>query len=322
MSAQPKGNICNNCGKNNHFAAVCRGTKKTPAGRKTNPRQPKQKYPKKQTVKAVTQENAQCNSDSDSDDSGNYLYAIYDKIASPVTQVTVEGHKFDITVDTGVAINFLDGSALHKMKNVNLKPADVKAYSLNHSTSVKFMGKFGTVFETKHRLAACTFYVTESVNGGCFLSNHTAQELGLVSIHINKLNSTTNAKKSTHLTKLLTRCYVNELPEKFERVCKLKNHKVTLNINNHEIATGCTKPTQDRILFHMRDRIKHDFKDLEQRGIIQKVPENQASPWVSPVVAVPKKNWTVRLCVDDMCRPNTAIRSTRHLIPTVNEVSF
>ena len=52
-----------------------------------------------------------------------------------------------------------------------------------------------------------------------------------------------------------------------------------------------------------------------------KVPENEATPWVSPIVAVPKKDGQVRICVD-MRLANEAIRRVRHPIPTVDDVSF
>ena len=61
--------------------------------------------------------------------------------------------------------------------------------------------------------------------------------------------------------------------------------------------------------------------ELENQEIIEKVPENEATPWVSPIVAVPKKDGQVRICVD-MRLANEAIRRVRHPIPTVNDVSF
>ena len=55
--------------------------------------------------------------------------------------------------------------------------------------------------------------------------------------------------------------------------------------------------------------------------IIERVPDNKATPWVSPIVAVPKKDGQVRICVD-MRLLNEAIRRLRHPIPTVNDISL
>ncbi len=49
------------------------------------------------------------------------------------------------------------------------------------------------------------------------------------------------------------------------------------------------------------------------------MPESQPTPWVSPVVVVPKKDGEVRLCVD-MRQANSAINRVRHPIPTVDDV--
>ncbi len=54
--------------------------------------------------------------------------------------------------------------------------------------------------------------------------------------------------------------------------------------------------------------------------LCQQVPDNEATPWVSPIVAVPKKDGQVRICVD-VRLPNKAIRRVRHPIPTVNGIS-
>jgi len=56
---------------------------------------------------------------------------------------------------------------------------------------------------------------------------------------------------------------------------------------------------------------------LEQEGIIEKV--EGPTPWVSPLVVIPKKNGDVRLCVD-MRMPNQAIQRERHPSPTVDDL--
>ena len=54
--------------------------------------------------------------------------------------------------------------------------------------------------------------------------------------------------------------------------------------------------------------------------MIERVPDDQATPWVQPILAVPKKGGNVRICVD-MRFPNEAIQRVRHPIPTVNDIS-
>ena len=51
------------------------------------------------------------------------------------------------------------------------------------------------------------------------------------------------------------------------------------------------------------------------------MPDKQPTPWVSPIVAVPKKDGAVRICVD-MRQANAAIKRVRHPIPTVEDISL
>ena len=57
--------------------------------------------------------------------------------------------------------------------------------------------------------------------------------------------------------------------------------------------------------------------NLEEQGIIEKVEE--PTPWVSPLVIIPKKNGEVCLCID-MRRANKAINHERHPSPTVDDL--
>ena len=67
--------------------------------------------------------------------------------------------------------------------------------------------------------------------------------------------------------------------------------------------------------------MENAIEELEKQDIIERVPESQPTPWVSPIVAVPKKDGGVRICVDMRCA-NEAIKRVRHPIPTVDDVSF
>ena len=73
-----------------------------------------------------------------------------------------------------------------------------------------------------------------------------------------------------------------------------------------------------RIPFNLRDEVEKEIERLEKLDIIEKV--TGPTPWVSPVVLVPKpKSDEIRICVD-MRLPNTAIKRERHIIPTVEDI--
>ena len=97
----------------------------------------------------------------------------------------------------------------------------------------------------------------------------------------------------------------------FTGLGKLKNHAVKLNIDKEAIPQA---QPQRRIPFHIRKKVKHAVKELQKEDIIEAVPETQPTPWVSPIVAVPKKDDTTRICVD-MRMANQAINRVRYPIP-------
>ena len=74
-----------------------------------------------------------------------------------------------------------------------------------------------------------------------------------------------------------------------------------------------------RIPFHVRQQVEEQIQQDEKLGVIEKA--NGPTPWVSPVVVVPKPKQPgkVRVCVD-MRAANKAIRRERHAIPTLDEL--
>jgi len=61
------------------------------------------------------------------------------------------------------------------------------------------------------------------------------------------------------------------------------------------------------------------LEQLEKDDMIEKV--NGPTPWVSPVVIVPKPNNPdeIRLCVD-MRKANEAIQREKHITPTIDDI--
>ena len=81
----------------------------------------------------------------------------------------------------------------------------------------------------------------------------------------------------------------------FKNLGKLKGKQVELVIDSE------VKPIaqqQRRIPFHLRKQVEVELDKLVAQDIIERVPENEKTDWVSPIVCVPKKNGEIRLCVD------------------------
>jgi hypothetical protein len=99
----------------------------------------------------------------------------------------------------------------------------------------------------------------------------------------------------------------------FQGIGKLKEYQMKLHIDPQ------VRPVAQSVrwtAFSLRGKIEEKL-DLLHEDIIEKV--DGPTPWVNPVVVVPKANGEVRLCVDMRCA-NKAIIRERHPIPTIDEI--
>ena len=194
-----------------------------------------------------------------------------------------------------------------KFREATLKPTKTKAFAYNKSEPVNFLGKFDAVVETRKRMTVATVYVVQGQNSGNLLSLSTAQDLGLITLHLNPVST-----KDAALDKIIAKHQWV-----FHGLRKLKGTTVKLDIDKS--ITRKALP-QRRIPYHIRDKVKTALKELEKQVVIKRVPEDQATPWVQPTLALPKNDGNVRICVD-MRLPNEALQRVRHPIPTVNDIS-
>ena len=213
-------------------------------------------------------------------------------------------------MDTGSTINLINEDAFKQLGNIPLQKTHIKAYPFNSTDPVKMKGKFQTLVESRKRITVATIYVTAE-DGGCLLSNDTAQELGSISLHLSKIETPkTSQNKSTtglSVTDKTVRNVINKHSKVFQGVGKLKNRQIEL------IVDKSVKPIaqrQRRIPFHLR------AKDISEQ-----ISDTDETAWISPVVKVPVKDDQIRLCVD-MRAANTAIKRVCHPIPTVRDISL
>ena len=68
----------------------------------------------------------------------------------------------------------------------------------------------------------------------------------------------------------------------------------------------------------LRETLRHTLADLTEQGII--APVQRPTPWISSMVIVPKKNGTLRICLDPQDL-NRAIRREHYPLPTIEEVA-
>ena len=146
--------------------------------------------------------------------------------------------------------------------------------------------------ETKTQLQCHRFYVTKG-NHGSLIGYPTAKALNLVKI-IHKVNDP-----------------AAKYPKLFEGIGKLKDISVKLHI---DVSIPPVAQKHRRTPFYRRGKVEQETQNLLHQDIIEKM-NGKPTPWVSPTVAVPKKDTdAVRICVD-MTEANKAILRERHQCP-------
>ena len=142
---------------------------------------------------------------------------------------------------------------------------------------------------------------------GNLLSYHTAQKLGLIAVSISTATVAERNKDDPEFLK-------EEFKSLFGGIEKVPNKEVKLHIDPD------VTPRQQlhrRIPFHVRENVEKELERLEKLDIIEKV--EGPTPWISPIVVVPKKSGEVRICVD-MREANKAVKREKHLMPTIDNL--
>ena len=288
----------------NHFAKQCQ----------SNWRQ------RNQILRLLGQNNtSSSDTDSSSELDTQYCYATTTKTETeqPTTKVKIQGSKIKMTVDTGSTINAIDLDTFRQIDSVCLQPTNVKAYPFNNKKPVRLAGKFETVVESKRKFTLATIYVTQE-NGGCLMSYGTAQELGLITLHLDGVKTENAEKQKLEVKDVHVQNIVNNHKEVFTGLGKCKDKQIELVMD--ESIKPVLQP-QRRILYHSRDKLEKELQKLVNEDIIEKFSENEQAEWVSPVVIVHKKNVAIRLCID-MRVANKVIKRIRHPIPTAKDISI
>ncbi len=133
-----------------------------------------------------------------------------------------------------------------------------------------------------------SFVVVATLNSGCLLGNTTATALGLLRVGpISEitLNTVNMQCKRVAIT--------SKYSSVFNGVGKLNNYKLKVHINPN--VPPVAQPHR-RVPVHIRKAVDKKLKELEELDIIESLVG--PTPWVSPLVAVPKANGDVCVCVD------------------------
>ena len=283
---------CRGCSKRGHFFSVCRSSN-TAGNSRTSP------APRPLRVNHLEKR------DTDSESDVEYLYAVraHPMAAKPpMFNILLDGIPIHVMADSGASVNILDERDFNKLSpRRKLIHTTTRIFPYQGSTPLPVLGKLTLTVTHKSYRQRADFYVVTGTCGS-ILSWETSNQLHLINV-VNRVTISS--------PKLL-----DEFQDIFTGLGKLKNFQVKLHIDN---TVAPTAQPHRRIPFLLRKQVEAQLEADLQLGVIEKV--EGATPWVSPIVVVPKPKCpgAVRICID-MRRANTAIRRERHLTPTISDI--
>ena len=284
---------CNSCHKCGHYAKFCSAKKSTGHTRNLHKgKQPrgrcnfKGKPEQEQRIHQVEPDYGQHETLSSSDVEYTFrLESTAWKVSAPFVSLKVNGFSCKFLVDSGASVNIVSFNPSRAF-GVVLQSCDTKVYAFNLCDPLPVKGRFSALVESKCSAVNAEFLVVESQTS--LLGYATATELGILQI--------ANAVS-------VERNIFQRYPGLFTGLGKIKDVEVKLHIDE---SVNPVHQTHRRIPFHQRKSLEACVESLLREDIIE--PAVGPTPWVSPVVLVPKPKQPggVRLCVD-MREANNAI---------------
>ena len=219
---------------------------------------------------------------------------------SHMTAILINNINAKMKIDTGASLNVMDEATYAQIRKPTLvRHRGPRIMPYGCGTSPNVLGVCDVTIESKSAIQCHRFHVIRGAYGS--LIGFTAtQELRLVNI-VSKISSN----------------WENTHPGLTKGIGKLKEVQVKLHIDE---SVRPVTITNRKIHFYMRLKIDDEEQSLLQ-DTIEKVPVGEPTPWVSTIVTPPKKDGSIRLCID-MREPNKAmiIIRERHNMPTLDEL--
>ena len=191
-----------------------------------------------------------------------------------------------VVIDSGATVNIADIDTYYKLRTlrkVEIMPSIIRLFTYGSTIPLNILGTITVKVERNGKQILAQFVVVSNRGTGCFLRHKCATELDL--LHVANSVSIQSEDISSKISA--------NFPKVFEGVGKLKDFQQTIHVDPkiHPVAQA-----PRRVPFHVRRKVEAKLDELQRLEIIE--PVTGQTPWVSPLVVVPKPNGEVRICVD------------------------
>lgn len=318
--------VCHGCGRVGHFRAQCRTSKPSGRGRGRQGRS-SSSYRRNTAGTNSVDSTSACDDDvltvtvSAINSTNRSTWSKASQFTSPGRFKTViceiNGEPLELLVDLGARVSVLNRQFYNRaLRKLQLTPSDVVLHGYGGPTIPCKGCVHASVRVNNCWLQNFRFYITE--NGPSVMGVDLFDALGGVA-------SVAGSVLPTSLTSSVAAVTVDQV-QSSSSVC-LEQYPVLLKQSG--TLTGFVhKPLVDDTVTPVRQKFWHpplakrepianELRRLEQDGVIERV---DASSWTSNILTVPKKDGSLRLCVN-LTDVNRAIIPERYPLPTMDELT-
>lgn len=218
----------------------------------------------------------------------------------------------DMLIDTGASVNVVDRSCFEKLRFAGLKltKSKIRLFPYGSQTPLPVEGQFSATIRipTTSQDIIAGFVVVNSPNATPLLGRKTAQDLGLLHFGLGVNNLNARQGHNSTLEALL-----DSNKDVFKGVGKLKDFQLHIHVDPQVTPVA---QTPRRLPFHVFERVEDKLGERESLDIIEAL--DGPTPWVSPLLVVPKANGEVRICVDMRQRERHPISTLEETLHEVN----
>ena len=222
----------------------------------------------------------------------------------------VNGKLLQMELDTGSAVSVIskqDYNTHFGTSKLSNTPITLKTYS---GEKVIPLGVFEVKVEYEGQSAMLKLYVVDK-GGPILFGRDWLKKIQLNWKNIKFLHSvSTGIQSGENLDNILKR-----YPSIFQDgIGSVNNIKATLHLKP-DATPKFMKPRP--VAYSLKPKIEAELEKLEQQGIIYRV---DTSDWATPIVAIPKKDGSVRICGDFKVTLNPVLNVDQYPLPKTDDV--
>lgn len=302
------GKVCTSCGRQNHFAQVCRITAQS---------KDKRKYThatKKHVAKVVEDENSSSSTTDDEVLIVNDIESLETNSDSKIIAMfSIKGKKVSMQIDSGATCNVMPKKNLPL--NTEMHECKKKLTLYGGKATITTVGECTLKVKNvkNHKKYDVQFVVVEE---DCLplIGLRMAQVMNLIKVQQKNIQVASVSDTDRGNVRMETKDDVLKAhPNVFKGRGKMPG-KVHLQVD--KTVTPVVMPPR-RVPLSVKDRLKEELGRLEKLGYI--APVVQPTEWVSSLVTVHKPNGKIRVCIDPL-HLNKALQRGHYPLPQLDDV--